>query len=107
MKVWLSFQMAYEHVRFGFSRMALAALAIALGVGLVVAIQLMNAAVLNAFLDTLDGTAGRAALTVSAGEGFTFPEEVRETVAAVPGVALAVPLVTGPRRPSRGPPRER
>ncbi|HLK12015.1 MAG TPA: FtsX-like permease family protein [Candidatus Binatia bacterium] len=95
MKVWLSFQMAYEHVRFGFSRMALAALAIALGVGLVVAIQLMNAAVLNAFLDTLDGTAGRAALTVSAGEGFTFPEEVRETVAAVPGVALAVPLVTG------------
>ncbi len=95
MKAWLSFRMAFEHVRFGFGRMALALLAIALGVGLVVAIQLMNAAVLDAFLDTIDGTAGRAALTVSAGEGFTFPEAVRDTVAAVPGVALAVPLVTG------------
>jgi putative ABC transport system permease protein len=95
MKAWLSFRMAFEQVRFGFGRMALAVLAIALGVGLVVAIQLMNAAVLDAFLDTIDGTAGRAALTVSAGEGFTFPETVRDTVAAVPGVALAVPLVTG------------
>jgi putative ABC transport system permease protein len=95
MRSWLSFRLAFEHVRFGFGRMALAVLAIALGVGLVVAIQLMNAAILDAFLDTIDGTAGRAALTVSAGEGFTFPETVRDTVAAVPGVALAVPLVTG------------
>jgi putative ABC transport system permease protein len=94
--------MAFEHVRAGFGRMALSVVAIALGVALVVAIRLMNAAVLASFLDTVDGVAGRAALTVSAGEGLTFPEDAVETVAAVPGVRLAVPLVRAVAFPDDG-----
>ena len=54
----LSFRMAYRHVRAGLSRMILSVLALALGVALVVAIQLMNGAVLTSFLDTIDGMAG-------------------------------------------------
>src|SRR5437879_10569595 len=38
--------------------------------------------------------AGRAALQVRAGEGGLFPESVAATVSAVPGVELAVPLVS-------------
>jgi putative ABC transport system permease protein len=86
----------------GRDRVVLSILALALGVALVVAIDLMNAAVLDSFLDTVDGMAGRAALTVSAGEGLTFDEGLVAKVAAVPGVRLAVPLVTGIAFPDDG-----
>jgi hypothetical protein len=43
-------------------RFPLCLVALALGVALVVAIQLMNAAVLDSFLDTVDGMVGRAAV---------------------------------------------
>src|SRR5439155_1066288 len=52
--------------------------------------------------DPVDAAAGRAAVTVTAGEGLTFPESVADQVAAVPGVALAVPLVTGVAFPDDG-----
>jgi putative ABC transport system permease protein len=94
--------MAYRHVRAGLGRMALSILALGLGVALVVAIELMNAAVLDSFLDTVDGMAGRAALTVSGGDGLTFDEDVVRLVAAVPGVRLAVPLVTAVAFPDDG-----
>jgi putative ABC transport system permease protein len=98
----LSLRLAYHHVRCAFGRVALSIAAVALGVALVVAIRLMNAAVLDSFLDTLDGTAGKAHLTVSAGEGMTFPEDVFESVARVSGVKLAVPLVTAVAFPADG-----
>ncbi|MBI3782774.1 MAG: ABC transporter permease [Deltaproteobacteria bacterium] len=98
----LSFKMAYRHVRAGFGRMALSVVAVALGVALVVAFQLMNAAVLQSFLDSVDAMAGRAQLSVSAGEGLTFSEELVRTVAAVPGVKLAVPLVRSVAFPDDG-----
>ncbi len=63
-----TFSFAYRNLRAGFGRMALSMIAIALGVALVVAFQLMNAAVLQSFLDTIDAMAGRAQLMVSAGE---------------------------------------
>jgi putative ABC transport system permease protein len=91
----LSFRMAYRHVRAGLGRMTLSVVALGLGVSLVVAIKLMNAAVLASFLDTVDGMAGRASLSISAGDGLTFDEAIAEKVAAIPGVAMAVPLVTG------------
>jgi putative ABC transport system permease protein len=94
--------MAYRHVRAGLGRVALSVLALTLGVALVVAIKLMNAAVLSSFLDTVDGMAGRAALTISAGEGFTFEESLVERIAAIPGVKMAVPLVTGVAFPDDG-----
>ena len=102
MRPTLSFRMAYRHVRAGLSRMMLSVLALALGVALVVAIQLMNAAVLASFLDTIDGMAGRAALTVSAGDGLTFDEGLVDVVKTIPGVSLAVPLVTAVAFPDDG-----
>ena len=102
MRSVLSFRMAYRHVRAGLGRMALSVVALSLGVALVVAIRLMNAAVLSSFLDTVDGMAGRATLTISAGEGLTFDETVAENVSHVPGVTMAVPLVTGVAFPDDG-----
>jgi putative ABC transport system permease protein len=98
----LSLRMAYRHVRAGFGRMALSVLAIGLGVALVVAVRLMNAAVLSSFLDTVDAVAGRAALTVTAVDDATFPETIVDTVATVPGVRLAVPLVSAVAFPDDG-----
>ncbi|TMB39814.1 MAG: hypothetical protein E6J55_22220 [Deltaproteobacteria bacterium] len=95
MRSGLSLALAYRHVRAGLGRMVLSVAAVALGVALVVAIRLMNGAVLASFLDTVDAVAGRAAFHVTAGDGLTFSEDIVERVAAVPGVRLAVPLVTG------------
>src|SRR5215831_7349893 len=97
-----SLRMAFRHVQAGFGRMVLSVVALALGVALVVAVELMNAAVLDSFLDTVDGMAGRAALTVTGGEGLTFDESIVGRVAAVPGVSLAVPLVTAVAFPDDG-----
>jgi putative ABC transport system permease protein len=102
MRTLLSLKMAFDHVRAGFGRMALSVLAIALGVALVVAVRIMNDSVLASFLDTVDEMVGRAALTVTAGEGLTFAEEVAEKVSAVPGVKLAVPLVRSVAFPDDG-----
>ncbi len=98
----LSLALAYRHVRAGFGRMVLTVLAVALGVALVVAIQLMNAAVMQSFLDTVDAVAGKASLSISAGEGLPFEEKLVEHVTAVPGVKLAVPLVASVAFPDDG-----
>ena len=57
---------------------------------------------LQGFLDTVDGVLGRASLSITAGEGLTFSEDLVEKVAAVPGVALAVPLVRSVTFPDDG-----
>ena len=69
-------------------------IALACGVALVCAIDLVNRAVLRAFVEVVDTMAGRAALQVTAGEGGLFPEDVATIVSAVPGVELAVPVVS-------------
>lgn len=74
--------------------MALTVLALASGVALVCAIDLVNRAVVRAFVEVIDTMVGRAALQVIAGEGASFPEEVAETVAAVPGVEQAIPAIS-------------
>src|SRR5262245_31414935 len=95
MRSALSLTLAYRHVRSAFGRMVLSIVAVALGVALVVAIRLMNTAVLQSFLDAVDAVGGRAALTITARDNATFAEDVAKTVAGVPGVQLAVPLVSG------------
>ena len=95
MKALLSLRFAYRHFRSSFSAMALSMIAVALGVALVVAVRLMNAAVLQGFLDTADATAGRAALVIAGDEGTSFSDQIATQVSAVPGVRLAVPLVRG------------
>src|SRR6266481_40090 len=89
----LSFRMPLRFLRGSYSRLALTVIALALGVALVCAIDLVNQAVLRAFVEVIDTMAGRAALQVTAGEGGLFPEDVAAKVAAVPGVELAVPVV--------------
>src|SRR5262245_10846364 len=91
----VSFKLALAHVRASVGRLAVTILAIALGVGLVVSVRLMNARVLQSFLDTVEDLTGRAALTVTAAGGFTFDDGIVAPIAAVPGVRLAVPLVRG------------
>jgi len=75
--------------------MVLSMIAVALGVSLVVAVRLMNGTVLQGFLETVDATAGRAALIVGGDDGISFSDDIVSKVAAVPGVKLAVPLVRG------------
>src|SRR5262245_47497563 len=94
MRTALSLKMAYRHVRSAWTRMALSVLAVGLAVSLVVAIRLMNGAVLASFLDAVDAMGGRAALSVTGADGGAFPDALVDTVAAVPGVKLSVPLVS-------------
>src|SRR5262249_26139055 len=95
MRAALSLTLAYRHVRSAIGRMALSVVAVALGVALVGALPLVNTAVLQSFLDAGGAGGGRAALTITARDNATFPEDVAKTVAEVAGVQLAVPLVTG------------
>ena len=90
-----SFRLAAQHVRAHGGRMALSVVAVALGVALSVAFRMANASVLQSFVAAVDGIAGRAQLTVTAGDGFTFSDRVANVVAAVPGVTLSIPVVTG------------
>ncbi|HYF80403.1 MAG TPA: FtsX-like permease family protein [Symbiobacteriaceae bacterium] len=69
-------------------------LGIALGVTMVVAVLLINNAILASYENLLAAAAGRADLQVSATTGFGFREEVLKAVAASPGVAAAVPVVS-------------
>ncbi len=98
----LSLKMAYRQMRARQRQMALSVVAVALGVGLVVGIQLMNSAVLQSFLDTADAMAGRASLTISPGPGLTFSDELVDAVEATDGVEVAAPLVRGVAFPDDG-----
>lgn len=89
-----NFRLPLRFLRASYTRLALSVIALALGVALVCAIDLVNRAVLRAFSEVIDTMAGRAALQVSAGEGGLFPESVAASIAEVPGVELAVPVVT-------------
>ena len=73
-------------------RVALAVGALAIAVAGIAATDLVNRAVLRAFVAVIEHTAGPAALQVTAAEGVLFPARVTETVAAVPGVAIAMPV---------------
>ena len=68
-------------------------IALVFGVALVCAMDLANRAVLRAFVEVIDTMAGRAALQVTAG-GAPFAEDVSERLASVPGVEMAVPVVS-------------
>ncbi len=85
-------------------RLALTVLALASGVALVGAIDLVNGAVLRGFATVIDDMAGRAALQVRVDSGF-FAEDLAERVAAVPGVERAVPVVVAAAFTTDDPPR--
>ena len=89
-----SLRLPFRLLRGHIGRLALTLIALAWGVALVCAIDVVNRAVLSAFVEVVDTMAGRAALEIAAGEGALFPEDVATRAAAVPGVELAVPVVT-------------
>ena len=73
-------------------RVAVSVLGVALGVAVPVAIRLANESVLSAFAKGVDAVAGRATLTVQAGE-LGVPEELFPLLRADPAVAHASPLI--------------
>src|SRR5262245_42680714 len=90
----LTFRLPVRFLRGSHTRLVLTVLALALGVALVCSIDLVNRAALRAFIEVIDTMAGRAALQVTPVEGGVLPEESATDVASVPGVDLAVPIVS-------------
>jgi len=89
-----SLRLPFRLLRGHTGRLVLTLIALAWGVALVCAIDVVNRAVLSAFVEVIDTMAGRAALEIAAGEGALFPEDVATRAAAVAGVELAVPVVS-------------
>jgi putative ABC transport system permease protein len=81
-------------LRSGRLRLVLVVLALALGVATVCAVDILNRAILRAFVEVVDAMAGRAALQVSAGGAGLFREGLVHRVGRVPGVAAAVPVMS-------------
>lgn len=88
-----SFLIPLCFLRGSYARLALTVGALAAGVALVCAIELVNRSVLSAFEEVIDTMAGRAALQIGTAGGGSFREEVAETACGVAGVELAVPTV--------------
>lgn len=84
--------LAARHLRAHALRSTLTVGGVAFGVALIVAIRVINASTLASFTDAMEDLAGAAALQVR-GPG-PFAEDVAERIAALPGVAHAVPIVT-------------
>jgi len=90
----LGARLAIRFLRGGLGRLVLTVVALACGVGLVCALDLVSGAVLRAFVEIVDSMAGKATLQVSVDESGTFPESLVDTVAAVPGVQQAIAVVS-------------
>jgi putative ABC transport system permease protein len=82
----------YPYARKHLLRTILTTAGIVLGVGLLVSMRAANQSVLAAFNRTVDRIAGKAQLTVTAGDN-GFPEDVLEKVQALPEVRAAAPVV--------------
>ena len=89
-----SLRMPRRFLRGGFGRLALTVLALACGVALVGALDLVNRAVLRGFVEIIDGMAGRATLQVAVEDSGAFPEALAGAVAAVDGVQQVVAVVS-------------
>ena len=79
------------HLRWGRGLYALTAFGVALGVGSVLCIQILNLNALGAFSGSVQAVSGDADLSVL-GRLPTFPERLYADVLAEPGVAAAWPL---------------
>ncbi|GIW39451.1 MAG: hypothetical protein KatS3mg076_0028 [Candidatus Binatia bacterium] len=99
-----TFSRSWRFFRSAKGSFALTVGALACGVALVAAIELVEKAVFRAFAETIDTAAGRAALQVTMeGEGL-FPEEMKSLVDRVPGVEFSVAVLTGTAVTVDGPP---
>ena len=89
-----NFKIPLRFLRGSYAQLSLTIVALACGVALVCAFDLVNRAVLRAFVEVIDTMAGRAALQVTAGDGGLFPEALAAAIAIVPGVEFAVPVIS-------------
>jgi putative ABC transport system permease protein len=90
----LSPRMPRRFLRGGYGRLLLTILALACGVALVCALDLVNRAVLHGFIEIIDGMAGRATLQIAVEDAGGFPEALAAEVGAVDGVRQVVPVVS-------------
>lgn len=73
-------------------RSLLTVVGISLGVALFIGIRIINQSTLNSFQENIEAVAGKATLSVSAGDS-GFSEDRLSEIQKVPGVKAAVPLV--------------
>ena len=99
-----SLRMPRRFLRGGFGRLTLTIVALACGVALVCALDLVNRAVLRGFVEIIDGMAGRATLEVSVEDSGAFPESLAGEVAAVEGVRQVVAMVSATAFTTTDPP---
>jgi putative ABC transport system permease protein len=71
----------------------LAGLGIAIGVGLVFAVQVANSSITSSAQEMVKAMAGHATLQVSARDSRGFPADVADRIRALPGVAAAAPVL--------------
>lgn len=90
-----SFRIPLRFLRAHDGRTVLTVVAIALGVALVCALDLVTRSTQLAFDEIIDTMAGRVSLEVGAGDGGFLPEELATEIGRVAGVELAVPVVRG------------
>jgi putative ABC transport system permease protein len=88
-----SFRIPFRFLRARDGRTSLTIVAIALGIALVCALDLVTRSMQLAFEEIIDTMAGRTALEVGAGDGGLVAEDLANRVARVPGVEVAVPVV--------------
>ncbi|HYR95088.1 MAG TPA: ABC transporter permease [Candidatus Binatus sp.] len=89
-------QISVRQLRSSLGRTSLVIGGVATGVSLMVAINIVNASVLQSFRRTISLIAGPAALEVTLGLGeIGFPESALDIVRRDPDVVAAVPLVRG------------
>jgi putative ABC transport system permease protein len=91
----MTFRLPLRFLRGQYGRRMLTVVALALGVALVFAVDIVTSSMQRAFDEVIDTMAGRAALEVRAGTSGLVPEDVVELVRGVPGVEIAVPVVSG------------
>ncbi len=90
----LSLRVPLRFLRGQYARTALTVVALACGIALICALDLVTRSMQLAFEEVIDTMAGRAALEVTTAGAGRVPEEVAQTLAGVPGVELAVPVVS-------------
>lgn len=88
-----SVRIPLRFLRGHYGRTALTVVAVALGVGLVCALDLVTRSMQRAFDEIIDGMAGRTALEISSGGAGLVPEGVAAEIGSLPGVEIAVPVV--------------
>src|SRR5579885_2257188 len=81
-----------RHLRMKPVRTILTALGVSFGVALYIAIEIINRSTLSSFRESIDAVAGKATLSISAGDA-GFPESELDVISHAPGVKSAAPMI--------------